>query len=159
MIRKVPLRKREVGKIARRVPGWPHRLAASAGSGHAWGCWGSPPPQPNDGVLQVQVDKPLQRGCAVTRIQGWFSPDTGDPKAESALQQQGPYAFPKLTFVSSFTCLILNVVVIQIIAFITILLLSCGQNALWAHLLWVGMEDGFCFGKTLQLPVNPGKQK
>lgn len=67
-------------------------------SGYVWGCWGSPSLQPNDDVLQVQVHEPLQRGCVVTCIQGWLPPGTGDPKAESALQQQGLYAFPKLTF-------------------------------------------------------------
>lgn len=100
VIRKDPLKKREVGKIARRVPGWPHRLAASAGSSHAWGCWGSPLLQPNNDILQAQVYEPLQQGCVVTCIQGWFSPDTEDPKAESALQQQDLYTFPKLTFIS-----------------------------------------------------------
>lgn len=35
--------------------GWPHRLAASAESSHAWEYWGSSSLQPNGDVAQVPV--------------------------------------------------------------------------------------------------------
>lgn len=80
------------------MPGWPHRLAASAECSHPWEYWGSSSLQPNGDVSQVHICEHLQGCCDLYR--GWFSPDTGDPKEASAQQQQKLYVISKPTFVS-----------------------------------------------------------
>jgi len=100
VMRKDPLKKRDVRKIARWAPGWPHRLAAAAaGSGSARGCWGSPSSQPNDAVVRVQVYEALQRGrCAVTGVQGGFLQTPGIQRQNLLCGSR--VCMSKLTFIS-----------------------------------------------------------